>query len=44
MGDMSDMGDEEVDVDAEIGGDEELPELPDLDDEEDFGAAGRELR
>ena len=44
MGDMSDMGDEEVDVDAEIGGDEELPELPDLDDEEDVGAAGRELR
>lgn len=42
--DMSELpaDDEEVDVDVE---DEEIPELPDLgDEEEDMGAAGRELR
>ena len=43
-GDMDDMGDEQVDIDAEIDDEEELPELPDLEDEEDLGAAGRELR
>jgi len=36
-------GDDEVDVDVDVGG-EEMPELPDLEDDEDLGGAGRELR
>lgn len=45
-GDMNmDMGspEDEVDVDVDVG-DEEMPELPDLEDDEDLGGAGRELR
>lgn len=40
--DMSSQ-DDEVDVDVDVG-DEEMPELPDLEDDEDLGGAGRELR
>jgi hypothetical protein len=35
--------DDEVDVDVDVDA-EEMPELPDLDDDEDLGGAGRELR
>lgn len=45
-GDMGELptGDEAVDVDVDVE-DEELPELPDLEDDEDLGGpAGRELR
>jgi hypothetical protein len=40
-----DMGspEDEVDVDVDVGA-EEMPELPDLEDDEDLGGAGRELR
>jgi hypothetical protein len=43
--DDMDMGspEDEVDVDVDVGA-EEMPELPDLEDDEDLGGAGRELR